>query len=642
MFRSIKLYIGGQVARDELLSRLAEFSYRRQENTSEEGDFSCRGNIIDIYPFTFEFPIRIELDVQDIIISVRTFHPLTGEILFPHTMTIILPVNHSFLRRGSSESLESFRTGLFKEDVPLDNFVDLAQGDFIVHNQHGIGKFLGFEKIKVKDKLEPHLAIEYENKEKLYVPASQMNLVQKYISFKTRSPKLHKLGSKQWERTKLAVRKGIQKLAWDLLTLQAMRMSLSGFCYSPSNEMHRQFEENFPFEETPDQARACQEVSNDMEKGKLMDRLLCGDVGYGKTEVAMRAAFKAIIDNKQVAYLVPTTILAQQHYENFSGRFKDFAVNIEMLSRFRTPMEQKEIIRNLSEGRVDIIIGTHRLLSDDIKFKDLGLLIIDEEQRFGVKAKEKLKAFRLSTDVLTLTATPIPRTLYMSLMGAKDLSLINTPPQNRLPIKTVVIEYDDDIIREALDRELKRKGQVYFIHNRVKDIEKLKRKIALLSPKDARIEIAHGQMPAHELASVVTSFTRGDIDILVSTMIVESGIDIPNVNTIIINNAYSFGLSDLHQLRGRVGRFNRPAYAYLFIPRDKLLDNDAKRRLEAIAHFTQLGAGFHIAMEDLEIRGAGNLLGIEQHGFIVAVGFDLYCRLLRETIGTFKHYAKNN
>jgi len=373
-----------------------------------------------------------------------------------------------------------------------------------------------------------------------------------------------------------------------------------------------------------------------------MDRLLCGDVGYGKTEVAMRAAFKATMNNKQAAFLVPTTILAEQHYQNFSERLKDFPIQVSMLSRFKTKPEQKEIIEGIAKGTVDVVIGTHRLLSDDISFKDLGLVIIDEEQRFGVKAKEKFKKLRVTTDVLTLTATPIPRTLYMSLMGAKDLSVINTPPENRLPIKTIVIEYDEDLVSQAILKEVQRKGQVYFLHNRVQDIERVRDKIAVKLPPSVRISVAHGQMHPKALEKVMFDFLKGAIDVLVCTMIIESGIDIPNVNTIIINNAHQFGLADLHQLRGRVGRFNKTAYAYCLLPRHETLDQDASKRLEALQKYSNLGAGFRIAMEDLEIRGAGNLLGTEQHGFIAAVGFDLYCRLLRESISNFKKIGAFN
>jgi len=649
MFRALKLYTDGNIELEHVLSSLVEFGYKRQEGVSEEGDFSRRGGIIDIFPFTFELPIRIELDA-DKISSIKTFNAADGSLLWEHKMVIILPIRKS----------HSLKTAAFTEDFPVENFVDLEIGDFVVHNQHGIGRFLGFQKIKVQDKPRPscyeetlpskeergkfkdHLVIEYDRQEKLYVPVESMHLVQKYIAFQARKPKLYRLGSKEWIRIKERARKGIQKLAWDLLSLQAMRMSVAGFVYSADSDWQKQFETNFPYQETAGQIKATQDVKADMESLKPMDRLLCGDVGYGKTEVAMRAAFKAVMDNKQVAYLVPTTILAEQHYQNFSNRLKDFPISIQLLCRFKTKGEQKDIISGITNGTVDIVIGTHRLLSDDVKFKDLGLVIIDEEQRFGVRAKEKLKTLRLTTDVLTLTATPIPRTLYMSLMNAKDLSVINTPPQNRLPIRTIVIEYDEDLIRQAINRELARKGQVYFVHNRIKDIEKIKDKVSRISPAGTRLAVAHGQMNAKLLEKIMLDFLDSKIDILVSTMIIESGIDIPNVNTIIVDNAHTFGLSDLHQLRGRVGRFNKPAYAYLMIPKSEALDTDAQKRLNAIQSYAHLGAGFKIAMEDLELRGAGNLLGVQQHGFISAVGFDLYCRLLREAIANFKKIGVYN
>lgn len=610
---------------EAISNTLIDFGYKRQERVSEEGDFSRRGAILDIFAFTFELPLRIELDINKII-SIKTFNPSTGELLWDHRMAIILPVKRSHSQRAPA----------FTEDFPVENFVDLDIGDYVVHTQHGIGKFLGLEKIKIGGKFADHLILEYDRQEKLYVPVGSMHLVQKYIAFQVRKPKLYRLGGKEWLRTKQRAREGIRKLAWDLLSLQAMRLSVSGFVFSKDADWQKEFESTFPYPETPGQIKAASEVKLDMESPKPMDRLLCGDVGYGKTEVAMRAAFKALMDNKQVAYLVPTTILAEQHYQNFSSRLKDFPINIQMLSRFKTRAEQKEIVNGIKDGAVDIVIGTHRLLSDDVKFKDLGLVIIDEEQRFGVRAKEKLKAIRLTCAVLTLTATPIPRTLYMSLMGAKDLSVINTPPQNRLPIRTFVVEYDEDLVRQAIIRETKRNGQVYFLHNRVQDIEKIKEKILRLLPGQIRLSIGHGQMPAHTLEKVMLDFLRGKIDVLLCTMIIESGIDIPNANTIIVNNAQGFGLSDLHQLRGRVGRFNRPAYAYFMVPKKEALDADAKKRLQAIQEHSDLGAGFKIAMEDLEIRGAGNLLGTQQHGFIAAVGFDLYCRLLREAISNFK------
>jgi len=625
MFKSLKIYSGQEIDLERLLSGLVDFGYKRQDAVLSEGDFSRRGGIIDIFPNSFELPIRIELE-NDLISSVKTFNPSTGEPLWEHKMVIVLPIRKS----------GALKTTPITEDFPLSNFLDLNIGDYVVHNQHGIGRFLGLQKIKLQDKAKDHLVIEYDRQEKLYVPVESMHLVQKYIAFHVRRPKLYRLGGKEWSRVKQRAAKSIQKMAWDLLTLQAMRQSAPGFTYAQDTDWQRQFEGTFPYSETPDQLSATLEVKKDMECGKLMDRLLCGDVGYGKTEVAMRASFKTVMDGKQVAYLVPTTILAEQHYQNFSSRLKEFPLNIQLLCRFRSAGEQKEVVEGLKDGSVDIVIGTHRLLSDDVSFKDLGLVIIDEEQRFGVKNKEKLKSFRLSTNVLTLTATPIPRTLYMSLMSARDLSVINTPPQNRLPIKTIVVEYDEDLVVQAILKEVSRKGQVFFLHNRIEDIEKVKERLAQILPKNVRLAIGHGQMHPRQLEKVMEGFLKGEIDCLISTMIIESGIDIPNANTIIVNNAQTFGLSDLHQLRGRVGRFNRSAYAYFMVPRNLVLEKDARKRLNAIQDYTQLGSGFNIAMEDLEIRGAGNLLGLEQHGFISAVGFDLYCRLLREAIDTFK------
>lgn len=630
MFKALKLYTAQAVNRENLLEKLSEFNYKRQEKTSEEGDFSLRGSVLDIFPYTFELPVRIEFNI-DTISSIKTFNPSDGSPLWEHKIVIILP-----FKKPAAHKL------LLNEEFPVENFIDLNIGDYVVHTQHGIGRFLGLEKIRLHDKAKDHLVIEYGRSEKLYVPVESMHLVQKYIAFKAKRHKLSRLGTKEWQRIKERSKKGIQKLAWDLLSLEAMRLSIPGFKFSPDTDWQRQFEESFPYKETPDQDKAAQEVKSDMESGRPMNRLLCGDVGYGKTEVAMRAAFKAVMDNKQVAYLVPTTILAEQHYQNFTRRLADFPVSVEMLSRFKTKEEQKEIVEGLRNGKIDIIIGTHRLLSEDVRFKDLGLVIIDEEQRFGVRHKEKLKALRLACDVLTLTATPIPRTLYMSLMGAKELSAINTPVQNRLPIQTVMVEYDEDLLRQAILRELNRNGQAYFVHNRVEDIGKLKEKLSEILPKTVKIALAHGQMQVKTLESVMREFLQGKIDVLLCTMIIESGIDNPNTNTIIVNNAHTFGLADLHQLRGRVGRFDKPAYAYFMIPRNKILDKPAGMRLSAIQEYSQLGSGFKIAMEDLEIRGAGNLLGAQQHGFIQAVGFDLYCRLLREAIVNFKRVMSND
>ncbi|HOW42631.1 MAG TPA: transcription-repair coupling factor [Candidatus Omnitrophota bacterium] len=628
MFKASKIYVGQTIPPDTIASTLVEFAYKRQDNAQAEGDFTRRGNLLDVFPSTFELPIRIEFD-GDTIVSIKTYDPVRGASLWDHRMLIILPIKKVSSAKAS-----------FGEQFPLDNFVDIALGDYVVHNQYGIGRFKGIEKIKKGDKSKDFLVLEYDRQEKLYVPVDKMHLVQKYIAFHMRRPKLHRLGGKEWQRIKNRTRKGIQKLAWDLLSLQAMRMSAQGFAFARDTEWQGQFEKTFLYRETPDQLTVTTQVKADMEAARPMDRLICGDVGYGKTEVAMRAAFKAVMDNKQVAYLVPTTILAEQHYKNFTRRLKDFPVNVSMLSRFRTPGQQQEIVKGLAAGSVDIIIGTHRLLSDDVYFKDLGLVIIDEEQRFGVQAKEKLKKLRLSTDVITLTATPIPRTLYMSLMGAKDLSVINTPPENRLPIKTIVVEYDEELLRQALVQELNRKGQIYFLHNRVHDIHRIRDRLAALLPSGTRLAVAHGQMPSRELEQVMADFLDGKVDVILCTMIIESGIDIPNANTLIVHNAHTFGLSDLHQLRGRVGRFDRPAYAYFTVPPSGVLSTAARKRLTALQEYTQLGAGFKIAMEDLEIRGAGNLLGIQQHGFINAVGFDLYCRLLKEAIATLKKVVK--
>ena len=627
LFRSLKLYLNQELNLETFLAALVDFGYGRQEQISAEGDFSCRGSVIDIFPISFELPIRIELDNEKIV-SIRAFDPSNGQSLWQHNIVIILPFKKS----------TGARSAVFREEFPLKNFLDLHIGDFVVHSQHGIGRFQGIAKIKLRGALKDHLVIEYDRNEKLYVPIDAMHLVQKYIAFHTRKPKLYRLGNKEWLRIKERTRKGIQKLAWELLSLQAIRLASKGFKFSTDTQWQADFEKTFPYLETPDQVTATLEVKLDMESLKPMDRLLCGDVGYGKTEVAMRAAFKAVMDNKQVAYLVPTTILAEQHYKNFTARLVNFPINVQMLSRFRTKLQQNEIIKNLHQGSVDIVIGTHRLLSPDVRFKNLGLVIVDEEQRFGVKAKEQLKKIKNNIDFLVLTATPIPRTLYMSLMGAKDFSVINTAPQNRLPIKTVVVEYDIDLVTQAIRRELARQGQVFFLHNRILDLEKIKQRLTRNLPLGVRIAVAHGQMPAKLLEQIMSDFISGQIDILVSTMIIESGIDIPNANTIIINNAQMFGLSDLHQLRGRVGRFNRAAYAYFMIPNNHRagLEIDAKKRLQAIQEHSDLGAGFNIAMEDLEIRGAGNLLGQEQHGFITAVGFDLYCRLLKEAIANFK------
>ncbi len=629
MFKSFKIYKDQSIDLDAFLAGLTSFGYNRQAQVAEEGEFSCRGGIIDIYPITFDAPIRIELD-KNIISSLKSFNIETGKPLWEHTVVIVLP-NHKFKIRPHVE---------IGEENPIHNFIELKEGDLAVHVQHGIGKYLGIKKIKGKNgQVSDHLIIEYLGQDKLYVPVEEMHLVQKYIGLESKRPKLYKLGSKEWQRLKDKVNKGVRNYTLDLLRIQALREALKGYSFSKDSDWQSDFEKTFPYKETPDQVKATLEMKADMESDKPMDRLICGDVGYGKTEVAMRAAVKAVVDNKQVAILVPTTILAEQHYQNFKIRLADFPIRVEMLSRFKTKGEQDDIVKELAKGQVDIVIGTHRLLSEDIKFKDLGLIIIDEEQRFGVKSKEKLKHLRLLVDVLTLTATPIPRTLYMSLMGARDMSTVNTPPPDRRPIHTAVVEYDEHLIQQAILKELRRKGQVYFVHNRIEDIDKVYEKIKRLAP-DVKIVLGHGQMSNHELEQVMLMFLRGEVDCLVSTTIIASGIDVPNANTLIVNDAQNFGLADLHQLRGRVGRFKNKAYAYFLVPKDMSLTLEQERRLEAIREHTELGSGFKIAFEDLQIRGAGNILGEQQHGFIMAVGFDLYCRLLRDSINTLKEVVK--
>ncbi|SFB22798.1 MULTISPECIES: transcription-repair coupling factor [unclassified Bacillus (in: firmicutes)] len=513
----------------------------------------------------------------------------------------------------------------------IKSYSELRVGDYVVHVNHGIGKYLGIETLVINGIHKDYLHIRYHGTDKLYVPVEQIDLVQKYVGSEGKEPKIYKLGGSDWKRVKKKVESSVQDIADDLIKLYAEREAAVGYAFSPDGEMQREFESNFPYQETEDQIRSIHEIKVDMEKERPMDRLLCGDVGYGKTEVAIRAAFKAIADGKQVALLVPTTILAQQHYETMRERFQDYPINIGLLSRFRSRKQQTETLKGLQAGTIDVVIGTHRLLSKDVIYRDLGLLIIDEEQRFGVTHKEKIKQLKTNVDVLTLTATPIPRTLHMSMLGVRDLSVIETPPENRFPVQTYVMEYNGGLVREAIERELARDGQVYFLYNRVEDIERKAEEISMLVP-DARVVYAHGQMSENELESVMLSFLSGEADVLVSTTIIETGVDIPNVNTLIVFDADKMGLSQLYQLRGRVGRSNRVAYAYFTYRKDKVLTEVAEKRLQAIKEFTELGSGFKIAMRDLSIRGAGNLLGAQQHGFIDSVGFDLYSQMLKEAI----------
>jgi transcription-repair coupling factor (superfamily II helicase) len=513
----------------------------------------------------------------------------------------------------------------------IKSYSELKVGDYVVHVNHGIGKYLGIETLVINGVHKDYLHIRYQGTDKLYVPVEQIDLVQKYVGSEGKEPKVYKLGGNDWKKVKSKVQSSVQDIADDLIKLYAEREASVGHAFSPDGEMQRDFESSFPYQETEDQIRSIHEIKLDMERERPMDRLLCGDVGYGKTEVAIRAAFKAIADGKQVALLVPTTILAQQHFETLRERFQDFPINIGLLSRFRTRKQQTETIKGLKAGSVDIVVGTHRLLSKEITYRDLGLLIIDEEQRFGVTHKEKIKQLKTNVDVLTLTATPIPRTLHMSMLGVRDLSVIETPPENRFPVQTYVMEYNGGLVRESIERELARDGQVYFLYNRVEDIERKAEEISMLVP-DARVTFAHGRMTENELESVMLGFLEGEYDVLVSTTIIETGVDIPNVNTLIVYDADKMGLSQLYQLRGRVGRSNRVAYAYFTYRKDKVLTEVAEKRLQAIKEFTELGSGFKIAMRDLSIRGAGNLLGAEQHGFIDSVGFDLYSQMLKEAI----------
>jgi transcription-repair coupling factor (superfamily II helicase) len=508
---------------------------------------------------------------------------------------------------------------------------DLKVGDYVVHVNHGIGRYLGLVPLEIGNVRREYLLIQYAGEDKLYVPADQVGLLQRYVAQEGVPPRLSRLGGGEWARVKGRVREAVREMARELLVLYRERESIRGHAFAPDTVWQKEFEEAFPYEETPDQLRAIEEVKADMELPRPMDRLLCGDVGYGKTEVALRAAFKAVMDGKQVAVLVPTTILAQQHYQTFRERFHGYPVRIEVLSRFRTPREQRQVIEGLARGTVDIVIGTHRLVQDDVRFKNLGLLVVDEEHRFGVAHKERLKFLRREVDVLTLTATPIPRTLQMSLLGVRDTSLLETPPEGRFPVQTYVTEEDPVLIREAIRRELARGGQVYFVYNRVADLHRVAAQVQELVP-EARLAVAHGQMKEEELEHVMMNFVAGAYDVLVCTTIIESGLDVPNCNTLIVKEADQLGLAQLYQLRGRVGRSDRPAYAYFTFQRDKVLNEGAEKRLAAIKEFTEFGSGYRIALRDLEIRGAGNLLGPEQHGHMAAVGFELYCRLLEEAV----------
>lgn len=522
----------------------------------------------------------------------------------------------------------------------ISSFSDLKPGDYVVHENHGLGIYRGIEKIEVDKVTKDYMKISYADGGNLYILATQLDQIQKYASADAKKPKLNKLGGQEWHRTKSKVKTAVWQIAKDLVELYAVRQSKEGFVYEKDTVWQKEFEEMFPFEETEDQQLAIEATKRDMESPKIMDRLICGDVGFGKTEIAIRAAFKAVQENKQVVYLVPTTILAQQHYNTFVQRMKEFPVRVDLLCRFRTPAQQKKTIEDLKKGQVDIIIGTHRVLSKDVAFKDLGLLIIDEEQRFGVQHKEKIKKLKENIDVLTLTATPIPRTLHMSLIGIRDMSVLEEPPHDRRAIQTYVMEYNEELVKEAVYREMTRGGQVYYVYNRVNNIAEVTAELQRLLP-DAKVAFAHGQMKERELEEIMMGFMNHEIDVLVSTTIIETGLDIPNVNTMIIHDANQLGLSQLYQLRGRVGRSNRNAFAFLMYKKNTLLKETAEKRLQAIREFTDLGSGYKIAMRDLEIRGAGNLLGQAQSGHMEAVGYDLYCKMLNEAVLRLKGELKD-
>lgn len=548
---------------------------------------------------------------------------------YPMLKFVVISESDIFGRKKKKKKRKKY------EGQRIQDFAELKPGDYVVHENHGIGVYKGIEKIEVEKIVKDYMKIVYAEGGVLYIPVAQMDLIQKYAGADAKKPRLNKLGTIQWGKTKSQVKKAVQIVAKDLVELYAVRQQSEGFVYGPDTVWQKEFEEMFPFEETDDQLQAIEDTKHDMESKKIMDRLICGDVGYGKTEIAIRAAFKAVQEGKQVVCLVPTTILAQQHYNTFVQRLKEFPVRIDLLCRFRSAAEQKKTIEDTKKGFVDILVGTHRVLSKDVVFKDLGLLIIDEEQRFGVNHKEKIKKLKENIDVLTLTATPIPRTLHMSLIGIRDMSVLEEAPNERMPIQTYVMEYNDEMVREAITRELARDGQVYYVYNRVNDIADVAGRIQSLVP-DANVAFAHGQMKERELEDIMYDFINGDIDVLVSTTIIETGLDIPNANTMIIQDADRFGLSQLYQLRGRVGRSNRMAYAFLLYQRDKLLKEVAEKRLSAIREFTDLGSGIKIAMRDLEIRGAGNLLGEAQSGHMEAVGYDLYCKMLNEAVRQLK------
>ncbi len=626
MFNTLKIYRHKELSTECVIQELTALGYRRVDEVAEEGDFTLRGDSLELYPVNFNFPLRIEWEFE-VVSKIYSFDKILNRKVIDYDLLIVIP---HFKKAHRYSSI----------DAPIEATLRIKKGDYLVHSRYGIGRFLGTKRVTVRDREDYYFEIEYANNDKLYVSKEDAHLIQKYTNFGLKKPRLSRLGSKEWTRIKEKVQKGIKAFALGILRMEAQRKVIGGFRYATDDTWQRKFEKDFPYQETEDQLKATAEVKDDMEGAGCLDRIICGDVGYGKTEVAMRAAFKAVTSGKQVAFLVPTTILAYQHYTNLVKRLKDFPFYVEMLSRFRKSHEQTEILKKLRMGKIDIIVGTHRLISNDVSLKDLGLLIIDEEHKFGVRHKEKIKRLKVNVDVLTLTATPIPRTLYMSLIGLKGISLIRTPPKERLAVKTKITQFNIKDLAQAIVAEVNRGGQVFFIHNRIETIENIAKSLKRVLPARIRTGLVHGRLPTQTMEKVMMEFISHKIDCLFSTAIVESGIDIPTANTVIINDAHRFGLADLHQLRGRVGRLNRQAFAYLVVPELRSIPLDAQKRLEHICEFSHLGAGFEVAMTDLELRGAGNILGREQHGFIWMVGFDLYCRLLKKEIEYLKQAFK--
>lgn len=609
-----------RISHAHLIKELIHMDYQRVPLVTMRGQFSVRGDIVDIYGQNHSHPVRIEY-FGDVIEDVRSFDIHTQCSISKLTQVSLIPVDsHSLIFSRTQDT-----TG-----ASLAVVAQFRENDYVVHENHGIAVFRGLTHLATSTIEGEYLLLEYRGNDRVFVPLDQINLLHRYDEAGV-IPQLSALTDNQWHQTKQKAQKATHNIARDLLTLYKLRTSKQGHAFSADSVWQIDLENTFLHQETQDQKKVIQDVKKDMESPWPMDRLICGDVGFGKTEIALRAAFKASTEGKQVALLVPTTVLAQQHYRNFVDRFKSFGLLVEVISRFKTPREQKEILLRLKQGKIDVIIGTHRLIQKDVEFKDLGLLIIDEEHRFGVVHKEKLKKFRQTVDVLTMTATPIPRTLYMSLSGIRDISVINSPPQGREPVATVVLPYDEELIKEAIRKEVGRGGQVYFLSNDVSKLDLVALKLKRLVP-GAKFGVAHGQMGAHQLEKVMLDFLERRFDVLICSTIIESGLDITNVNTIIIIDADRFGLSQLHQLRGRVGRTTRNAYAYLFHAATKPLTKEAIQRFEALTQFSSLGAGFNLAMKDLQIRGAGNILGAEQHGNMVAIGFELYCKLLEDAI----------